>query len=133
MRSPVELTRQGIEKYGRGFFRISTLQGEYVLIPERDKIAEYVKAPDDVLGFQEAANDVRINAKQPPILWLLIKEKQQQLEYTMGYGVAFRTYHTPVVRIQLTQSLKNHIPAMVDEMSLSLGEMIGTPLGKPVQ
>ncbi|KIX10708.1 uncharacterized protein Z518_01792 [Rhinocladiella mackenziei CBS 650.93] len=109
MRSPVELTRQGIEKHNRGFFRISTLQGEYVLIAQRDKIAEYVKAPDDVLGFQEAAND------------------QQQIEYTMGFGVAFRTYHTPVVRIQLTQSLKTHIPAMMDEMSLALDDMIGSP------
>ena len=58
MRSPVELVREGITKYRPGFFRISTLQGEYVLVTSRDKVGEYLGAPDDVLSFQEATNDV---------------------------------------------------------------------------
>lgn len=48
----------------------------------------------------------------------------------MGYGVAWRAYHTPVVRIQLTQSIKTYTPAMLDEMSLSLSDLIGSPSGK---
>lgn len=47
----------------------------------------------------------------------------------MGYGVAFRMYHTPVVRVQLTQSIKTHIPAMLDEISRSFEDMIGSPEG----
>lgn len=58
MYDPVGLVRQGIEKYNRGMFRIATLQGEYVLVPDREQIAEYIRVSDDVLGMQEAANDV---------------------------------------------------------------------------
>lgn len=58
MQSPVKLVREGVSKYKSGYFRISTLQDEYVLVSSRDKVAEYLRAPDDVLSFQEAANDV---------------------------------------------------------------------------
>lgn len=61
MRSPVQLTREGVAKYKNGYFRISTFQGEYVMVPSREKVAEYVKVPDDILSFEEAANDVSIS------------------------------------------------------------------------
>lgn len=59
MYDPAGLVKQGVEAYNRQFFKIATLQGEYVLISDRDKVAEYIRAPDDVLNMQEAADDVR--------------------------------------------------------------------------
>jgi hypothetical protein len=58
MRDPIKLVTEGYQKYRGGYFRISTLQGEYVLVTSRDKVGEYLRAPDDVLSMQEAANDV---------------------------------------------------------------------------
>lgn len=60
MRDPVGLVLQGITKYKSSPFRISTYQGEYVLVPSKESVAEYIRAPDDVLNFVESANDVSI-------------------------------------------------------------------------
>lgn len=60
MYDPVGHVREGIEKYKGGMFRIATLQGEYVLVPDREQVAEYIRVSDDVLGMQEAANDVSL-------------------------------------------------------------------------
>jgi len=58
MRRPLELTQEGIAKYRSGYFRICTFQGEYTLIASKEKVSEYIRAPDDVLSMQDAANDV---------------------------------------------------------------------------
>jgi hypothetical protein len=58
MRDPFRLIQEGIKKTTNGMFRISTLQGEYVLVTDRNKVAEYLKAPDTVLNMQDGANDV---------------------------------------------------------------------------
>lgn len=58
MRSPVKLVREGMKKSSNGMFRIATLQGEYVLVTDRHKVGEYLKAPDAVLNAQDGANDV---------------------------------------------------------------------------
>lgn len=129
MKALVELTKQGVEKYKRSFFHTSTLQGEYVLISQRDKIAEYVKVPDDVLGFHEAANGVRIDAKHSSMPWLLTLKSATTTRIHYGVWSGFRTYHKPVVRVQLTQILKSRIPVMLDEMDLFLKDLIGSPTG----
>ncbi|KEF61463.1 uncharacterized protein A1O9_03029 [Exophiala aquamarina CBS 119918] len=100
---------EGYAKYAPGYFRIATVQDECVIVTDRDKVAEYLRAPDDVLSMQDAAND------------------QQQLAFTMGYGVAHRTYHTPIVRTKLTQSIKTHLEAMQAEIQSSLDDLIGYP------
>jgi hypothetical protein len=58
MMDPVKLVREGMAKTTNGMFRIATLQGEYVLVTDREKVTEYIKAPDSVLNMQDGANDV---------------------------------------------------------------------------
>lgn len=101
--------KEGYAKYAPGYFRIATIQDEYVIVTDREKVTEYLRAPDDVLSMQEAAND------------------QQQLEFTMGFGVAHRTYHTPIVRTKLTQGIKTHLVSMQDEVRTGLDDLIGSP------
>ncbi|PGH14610.1 hypothetical protein AJ79_02945 [Helicocarpus griseus UAMH5409] len=109
LKEPVRLVREGIASYNHGPFRISTIQGEYVLIPDKERVAEYIRAPDDVLSFQDGAND------------------QQQIPFTMGYGVGYRTYHVPVIRMNLTKTLKRHMPVMWEEMNSAFDDLIGSP------
>ena len=59
MKNPVGLVQEGIEKTKNGMFRISTLQAEYILVTDRHKVGEYLKAPDTVLNAQDGANDVK--------------------------------------------------------------------------
>ncbi|CAH0039587.1 unnamed protein product, partial [Clonostachys solani] len=107
--NPVKLVKEGSAKSKNGMFRIATLQGEYVLVTDRRKVAEYIKAPDSVLNMQDGSND------------------QQQIPYTMGYGVGYRTYHTSVVRGVLTKELGINTPKMLNEASLALDDLIGSP------
>ncbi|KAK5102937.1 hypothetical protein LTS08_003739 [Lithohypha guttulata] len=109
MRNPLGLMTEGFAKHRPGFFRISTLQSEFVIVTDIKKTAEYLKASDDVFSFQDAANE------------------QQQIPFTMGWGIGYRTYHTPVIRVQLTQSLKTRVPLMLGEIQQALDELIGSP------
>ena len=54
---PVELVKQGVAKSKNGLFRIATFKGEYVLVTDRHKVAEYIKAPDAVLNMQEGCTN----------------------------------------------------------------------------
>lgn len=58
MLQPKELMNRGYERYKSGYFRISTIQHEHVVVPSSEKIQEYLRAKDDVLNFQDGANDV---------------------------------------------------------------------------
>lgn len=64
MRDPSGMVQKGYSTSRNGLFRISTLQGEYVLVTDRHKVAEYLKAPDAILNAQEGANDV--TSSPPP-------------------------------------------------------------------
>ncbi len=107
--NPVKLTTEGYEKYKPGFFRIATIMGEYVIVTDRNKVQEYLRAPDDVLSFQDAAND------------------QQQIPFTMGWGIGYRTYHAPIIRTQLTSSIKDRCDEMADEAKHAVADEIGSP------
>ncbi|KAI0024061.1 cytochrome P450 [Xylariomycetidae sp. FL0641] len=109
LRRPVEMVYEGMANSKNGLMRISTIQGEYVLVTDRHKVAEYLKAPDSVLNMQDGAND------------------QQQIPFTMGYGIGHRTYHTPVVRGPITQSIVPWTPLLCEEGSLAMDELIGSP------
>jgi hypothetical protein len=58
LQDPVKLIREEMAKSSNGLMRIATIQGEYVLVSDRNKVAEYLRAPDSVLNAQEGANDV---------------------------------------------------------------------------
>ncbi|KAI6872898.1 hypothetical protein KC343_g725 [Hortaea werneckii] len=109
MRDPVGILTNGIDKFRNKPFRIATLQGEYVIITSREQVAEYIRVGDDVLNMLEAADD------------------QQQIQWTMGYGVTFRPYHSPVVRTKITKCLDTKIPVMAEEMQSSFTRNIGSP------
>jgi hypothetical protein len=108
-KDPLALMTAAYEKYKPGYFRIATLQGEYILVTDNDKVAEYLRAPDDVLSMQDAAND------------------QQQIPFTMGWGIGYRTYHTPIVRTKLTSSIKGHVDLMTTEIRSALDDLVGAP------
>ncbi|KAK5953726.1 hypothetical protein OHC33_004995 [Knufia fluminis] len=108
-RAPLKLMTEGVTKYKPGYFRIATIQGEYVMVTDRNKVQEFLRQPDDVLSFQEAVND------------------QQQIPFTMGWGIGHATYHNQVVRVHLTKSLENRIEDMVDETRHAFDDLIGSP------
>ncbi|ETS77970.1 hypothetical protein PFICI_10032 [Pestalotiopsis fici W106-1] len=93
-------------KSKNGLLRIATIQGEYILVTDRQKVAEYLKAPDSILNAQDGSND------------------QQQIPFTMGYGIGHRTYHTAVVRGPITQSINDWTPLMNEECGLALDDLI---------
>jgi len=47
----------------------------------------------------------------------------------MGYGVGHRTYHTSVVKGPVTQNIVPKTPEMLDEATLALDDLIGSPKG----
>ncbi|PLN81947.1 cytochrome P450 [Aspergillus taichungensis] len=110
MKNPVESVCDGMAKSKNGLVRIATLQGEFILATDRHKLAEYIKAPDSILNAQDGSND------------------QQQIPFTMGYGVGHRTYHTAVVRGPITQNIIPKTPMMLDEALRSFDDLIGTPV-----
>ncbi|KAI0476569.1 cytochrome P450 [Xylariaceae sp. FL0804] len=116
LRDPVRLVKEGAAKSRNGLMRIATIQGEYVLVTDRRKVAEYLKAPDSVLNAQDGSND------------------QQQIPFTMGYGIGHRTYHTAVVRGPVTQSIGPWTPLLCDEAGMAFDDLIGRPTDdwKPV-
>lgn len=111
MRNPIGFVREGKAKTKNGLFRIATIQGEYVLVTDRHKVAEYVKAQDTVLNSQDGANDA----------CSLVKAHRRAL--------ANRYLHTSVVRGPITRAIPNKTPMMVDEATLAIGQYIGSPSG----
>ena len=94
------------------YFRVTTHSIEYVIIADKEKIAEYLAAPDDVLSFHDQINEFL------------------QTEYTLGYGVAHRPYHISLIRTKLTQSIAASVPSMMVEIEDVMNTRIGSPEGK---
>lgn len=100
---------RGYTQYKDSYFRVSTHTMEYLIVSDEKKIAEYLAAPDDVLSFHDW------------ITGLL------QSEWTMGHGVTNQTYHIPVVRTKLTQSIASKVPAMLVEIQEAINSLVGLP------
>lgn len=45
----------------------------------------------------------------------------------MGYGVAYRTYHVPVIRKNLTKSIERGVESVWEEINCAFDDMIGSP------
>ena len=56
--NPVRLVQESMAKTTNGLLRVATLSDEFVLVTTKEKVAEYMKAPDSVLNMQDGANDV---------------------------------------------------------------------------
>lgn len=94
------------------YFRVSTHAIDYILVADKKKVAEYLAAPDEVLSFHDQIN-----------IFL-------QTEWTLGYGVAHRPYHVPLVRTKLTQSIASKVPSMLGEIADSMNTQIESPKGR---
>jgi hypothetical protein len=53
-----------------------------------------------------------------------------QIPWTMGWGVAHRAYHVPLVRINLTQNIVSNIPGMLQQVVEGLQQEFGEPTGE---
>ena len=114
MKDPVATVKEGCTKYKGGYFRVSTHAIEYTIVANKDRIAEYLAAPDEVLNFHDSVLDIL------------------QVEWTLGYGVAHRPYHIPLIRTKLTQSIAANIPSMFGEIKEGFNVFVGTPKGSDI-
>ena len=112
MLDPQGTLAKGYALYKDSYYKVSSYSTEYVIVSDRDKIAEYLAAPEDVLSFKDTVNQLL------------------QTEWTMGYGVAHRQYHVALVRSKLTQSIGTRVPAMQAEIELALDSLVGSPTGE---
>jgi hypothetical protein len=64
MRDPSGSVREAMAQSKNGVVRIATLQGEFILVMDRHKVAEYLRAPDTVLNAQDGSNDVSENNRR---------------------------------------------------------------------
>lgn len=58
MLNPVACVKSGIAETNNGMFRIATLSDEFIVVANKEQVAEYLKSPDSVLSMQDGANDV---------------------------------------------------------------------------
>jgi hypothetical protein len=112
MKDPYGTMAKGYEKYKGGYFRVSTHSVEYLMVTDQEKVAEYLSAPEDVLSFHDMIQEFL------------------QVEWTLGYGVAHRPYHIPLIRTKLTQTIANNVPSMLFEIREAIHSLIGAPRGK---
>ncbi|KAF4626773.1 hypothetical protein G7Y89_g11385 [Cudoniella acicularis] len=107
MMNPRKLIVEGYDKYKDGYFRFSTPQYEYVVVSEISRINEILAAPESSLSFIDSSNEAF------------------QIPWTMGMGVAYNHYHTPIVRTKLTQKIQNLVPILFPEVSATFDRLVG--------
>ena len=61
---PNEYFQEAYDKYKGSLFRMSTPDKEWIVVADKDKILEYLAAPDDVVSSLTAANDVSLYANR---------------------------------------------------------------------
>ncbi|EIW87323.1 cytochrome P450 [Coniophora puteana RWD-64-598 SS2] len=86
MKNGKEMLLEGFAKYGGKPFRIPTAN-HWLIIVGPKYVEEVRKAPDNVLSFLEATNDLL------------------RVEYTLGPRIHHDPFHIPIIRSQLTRSL----------------------------
>ena len=111
MKDPEGTVDKAVAQYKGGYFRMATHSLEYLMVADKDKIAEYMSAPDEHLSFHDQLNEFL------------------QVKWTLGYGVAARPYHIALVRTKLTQSIAQSVPSMLLEIQESAKSLIGSPKG----
>ncbi|KAF8633024.1 hypothetical protein AX15_001616 [Amanita polypyramis BW_CC] len=103
-----EMIQQGYERFSPGVFKIAGLNHWIVVVCGNKFIEELRKAPDEVISFQEAANDM------------------VQIPYTLGEGVVAKPYHIHVLSTQLTRNLRAILPVLRNEMILAIQDHISS-------
>src|ERR1700761_2019525 len=111
MKDPEDTINKAVAQYKGGYFRMSSHALEYLIVADKDKVTEYLAAPEDHLSFHEQLNEFL------------------QVEWTLGYGVAARPYHIGLIRTKLTQSIASSVPSMLSEIQESAKSLLGSPKG----
>ncbi|KAK7049973.1 hypothetical protein VNI00_005404 [Paramarasmius palmivorus] len=101
-----DMVQKGYEKYHGGIFKIRMLNRWSVVITTPKMIEDIRKAPDDVLSFQEALQDVL------------------QIEYTLGKSLHRDPYQVAVVRGPLTRNIAARFLDVQDEIKASFNDLI---------
>ncbi|KAG9310148.1 cytochrome P450 [Chiua virens] len=102
----VEMIQEGYEKYKSAPFKIADRYRWIVFLGNRQHMEEVRNAPDEVLSFNEGANEA-------------IKT-----EYTLGPSIYHNPYHVEAVRSRLTRSLGTLYPEIRDEISVAFEEVL---------
>ncbi|KAF8552118.1 hypothetical protein OG21DRAFT_175039 [Imleria badia] len=77
-----------------------------VVLGGRQQIEDLRKAPDDVLSFIDAADEI------------------MQKKHTLGPELHHSTYHVEVIRSHLTQNLNTIYPEIRDGVSVAFDEVL---------
>lgn len=88
------------------------------------QIEELRRAPDEVLSFYEAANDVSLVSPRFVHDLTAYVVQALQTEYTLGRAVADNPYHVPIVRAKLTRNIAYVFPEIREELSTAFTELI---------
>jgi hypothetical protein len=111
MKDPRGTLMNGATLYRGQYFRISSHHIEFHLFTTKERLAEYLKAPNDVLSFTDNINE------------------GFQTEWTFGYEVAHQPYHIPLLRTKFTKSIPRKIPVMANKIADSILSLLGNPPG----
>ncbi|EPQ60474.1 cytochrome P450 [Gloeophyllum trabeum ATCC 11539] len=100
------MVQEGYDKYKGRAFKVANIDRWMVIVSGPKLIDEVRRAPDDVLSFTEATNDML------------------SIDYTLSPNVHHNEYHIPIVRSQLTRSLTSIFPEVRDEVITTFDEII---------
>ena len=111
-------------QYKPGVFKIANIDGWVVIAAGAQYIDEVRKAPDEVLSFVEATEQVRrVDIRLNTFPEADILSQRQQIKYTLGPGVG-TGYHVSVTKTQLTRSLVVLFDDIRDETLAAFNDLI---------
>lgn len=112
-RSGPKMIQEGYTKYKGKLFKVPDINRWIVIVSRPNMIDELRNAPDDVLSFTAATNDV------------------VSVDYTLRLNNAsarHNDYHMPIIRTRLTRNLGNLFPVIHDEIVAAFDDLV-TPKG----
>ncbi|KAG6865152.1 hypothetical protein C0991_004835 [Blastosporella zonata] len=89
------LLQRGCDEFGAGVFKIPHLNRWTVVVNGEKYIEEYRKAPENVLSFHDAVEEIAL---------------------TLGPTVGTNPYHIPIIRTQLTRNIPAVLPGLHEEL-----------------
>jgi hypothetical protein len=105
-------------------FRVPELNRWHLIVSGAQLVDELRKAPDDVLSFDAAVQDVRFYISIVLLNSHSLALKSLAIDWTLGPSIAIDPYHIPIVRNQLTRNLGNLFSGLRQEIVLAFDETI---------
>lgn len=129
LRDPEGVLAEGYQKYPNGVFKVATLVSEHLIVNDREKLSEYLAAPDGIVLHEQRQRSWSLTWKCTAVLNVQDAINAGiQFQWTMGSGVYYRPYHIPLVRKEITQNVPTILPAMQEEVQKMLNAEIGRPM-----